>query len=344
MIVRHGVAVRLSVTSLNKEILGMDEFLVYAKILDGQGGARDISEAELSTWQPEQGLLWLHFDYSKPETLSWLEDHSGLDDIAISALVAEDTRPRATSHCGGLLMALRGVNMNPEADPEDMVSIRLFVHEHRIISSRKRQLLSVDDIVRSFKEGEGPETSSEFVAMLCDRLVRRMAGPIDNAEDKVDELEENLLSSARAKLRSELGQVRRQSIALRRYLAPQRDALSWVQSERLPWFGDDQRRHVREVSDRLAQYIETLDSIRERAAVSQEELVNQISEESNNRMYVLSIVSAIFLPLGFATGLLGINVGGIPGADNGDAFAIFIGILVAISGALLVFFRYKKWL
>jgi zinc transporter len=328
----------------NKEILGMDDFLIYAKILDGQGGARDISAAELAEWQPEHGLLWLHFDYSKPGTLAWLEAHSGLDEIAIAALVAEDTRPRATSHAGGLLMALRGVNLNPEANPEDMVSIRLCVSEHRILSSRKRTILSVDDIVRALSEGEGPATSAEFVAILCDRLVRRMAGPIDNAEDKVDELEENLLSSARGKLRSELGQVRRQSIALRRYLAPQREALSWVQSERLAWFGDAQRLQVREASDRLAQYIETLDSIRERAAVSQEELVNQISEESNSRMYVLSIVSAIFLPLGFATGLLGINVGGIPGADNGNAFAIFIGILLAISGALLVFFRYKKWL
>jgi zinc transporter len=322
----------------------MDDFLIFAKLLDGNGGARDVGAEEIAQWQPAQGLLWLHFDYSKASTLQWLQEHSGLDDIAIAALVAEDTRPRATSHAGGLLMALRGVNMNPEADPEDMVSIRLCVDQHRIISSRKRRLLSVDDIVESFAEGEGPQNSADFVAILCDRLVRRMAGPIDTAEDKVDELEEMLLGSARAKLRSELGQVRRQSIALRRYLAPQREALSWVQSERLPWFGDVQRLQVREVSDRLAQYIETLDSIRERAAVSQEELVNQISEESNSRMYVLSIVSAIFLPLGFATGLLGINVGGIPGADNSDAFAIFIGILVGISAALLVFFRYKKWL
>ena len=322
----------------------MDDFLIFAKLLDGNGGARDVSAEEIAQWQPAQGLLWLHFDYSKAGTLQWLQEHSGLDDIAIAALVAEDTRPRATSHAGGLLMALRGVNMNPEADPEDMVSIRLCVDQHRIISSRKRRLLSVDDIVESFAEGEGPQNSADFVAILCDRLVRRMAGPIDTAEDKVDELEEMLLGSARAKLRSALGQVRRQSIALRRYLAPQREALSWVQSERLPWFGDVQRLQVREVSDRLAQYIETLDSIRERAAVSQEELVNQISEESNSRMYVLSIVSAIFLPLGFATGLLGINVGGIPGADNSDAFAIFIGILVGISAALLVFFRYKKWL
>ena len=322
----------------------MDDFLVYGMLLDGKGGARPLSHAEIDVWQPSDGLMWLHLDYSKPGTLAWLEEHSGLDDIAIAAMVAEDTRPRATSHNGSLLMALRGVNLNPEADPEDMVSIRLCVDEHRIISSRKRRLLSVDDIVRSFNEGEGPESSAEFVAVLCDRLVRRMAGPIDNAEDKVDELEESLLTSARAKLRSELGQVRRQSIALRRYLAPQREALSWVQSERLPWFDDAHRLRVREVGDRLAQYIETLDSIRERAAVSQEELVNQISEESNSRMYVLSIVSAIFLPLGFATGLLGINVGGIPGAENHYAFAIFIGILLALAGGLLVFFRYKKWL
>jgi zinc transporter len=335
---------RLSVTSDNNEIPDMDEFLIYAKILDGKGGARDVSQAEVASWQPGDGLLWLHCDYSKPGTKMWLEASSGLDDITIAALVAEDTRPRATSHNGGLLMALRGVNLNPEADPEDMVSIRLFVTEHRIISSRKRRLLSVDGIVRSFVENEGPENSAGFVADLCDRLVRRMAGPIDNAEEKVDELEESLLTSGRAKLRSELGQVRRQSIALRRYLAPQREALNWVQSERLSWFGDAHRLRVREVNDHLAQYIETLDSIRERAAVSQEELVNQIQEESNSRMYVLSIVSAIFLPLGFATGLLGINIGGIPGAENNNAFVIFIGMLLALTFGLLIFFRHKKWL
>jgi zinc transporter len=117
-----------------------------------------------------------------------------------------------------------------------------------------------------------------------------------------------------------------------------------VQSERLSWFGDAHRLRVREVNDHLAQYIETLDSIRERAAVSQEELVNQIQEESNSRMYVLSIVSAIFLPLGFATGLLGINIGGIPGAENNNAFVIFIGMLLALTFGLLIFFRHKKWL
>jgi len=216
----------------------MSQFIIYAYLFDGEGGASVLDEKALSAWTPEQGVLWVHLDYSHPETRPWLQQFSqrsdsALDDISVSALLAEDTRPRAAAHNGGLLMALRGVNMNPNADPEDMVSIRLFADQHHIISSRKRKLLSVDDIISRFSKREGPCNSAEFVALLCDRLVSRMSGPIDEAEDQVDLLEESLLSTARVKLRSQLSDLRRQAIALRRYLAPQREALNWILSERV---------------------------------------------------------------------------------------------------------------
>ena len=328
----------------------MSDSIIYAYIFDGSGGARAITTAEIDAWTPEQGVLWVHVDYSHPDTRGWLstfadrEDSASLDELAVSALLAEETRPRAAAHNGGLLMALRGVNMNPNADPEDMVSIRLFADANHIISSRKRRLLSVDDVVGRFARKEGPCTSAEFIALLCERLVSRMSDPIEEAEDSVDLLEDSLLTTPRARLRNQLSDLRRQAISLRRYLAPQREALNWILSERVAWFDNDARAKVRESGDRLAQYIETLDSVRERAAVTQEELVNQISEESNARMYVLSIVSAIFLPLGFATGLLGINVGGIPGADNQQAFMIFVAMLITIAALMLVYFRYKRWL
>ena len=327
----------------------MNHFIIYAYLFDGDGGAKALNDDDLAAWIPEQGVLWVHLDYSQPETRPWLSNFSersdsALDEICIAALMAEDTRPRAAAHNGGLLMALRGVNMNPNADPEDMVSIRLFADKQHIISSRKRKLLSVDDIIGRFDKREGPCNSAEFVALLCDRLVSRMSGPIDEAEDRVDLLEESLLTTMRGKLRGQLSDLRRQAISLRRYLAPQREALNWILSERVAWFEAEDRARVREAGDRLAQYIETLDSVRERAAVTQEELVNQISEESNARMYILSIVSAIFLPLGFATGLLGINVGGIPGADNDQAFMMFIAMLLGLATLMLIYFRYKRWL
>ena len=142
----------------------MSESIIYAFIFDGRGGARAITREEIDLWKPEQGVLWVHVDYSHSDTRPWLsafasrEDITSLDDLAVAALLAEETRPRAAAHNGGLLMALRGVNMNPNADPEDMVSVRIFADANHIISSRKRRLLSMDDVVGRFARGEGPRS------------------------------------------------------------------------------------------------------------------------------------------------------------------------------------------
>jgi zinc transporter len=90
-------------------------------------------------------------------------------------------------------------------------------------------------------------------------------------------------------------------------MAPQREAIARLQSEKISWLADEDRVRLREVYDRLTRYLEDLDAARERAAVTQEELISRLSEQMDNRMYVLSIVAAIFLPLGFLTGLLGIK-------------------------------------
>ena len=86
------------------------------------------------------------------------------------------------------------------------------------------------------------------------------------------------------------------------------------------------------------------DSARDRAAVSQDELNSRLSEQMNHTMYVLSIVAAVFLPLGLFTGLLGINVGGIPGTEDPWAFLIVCVLLVVIAIGLLVVFRRKRWI
>ena len=131
---------------------------------------------------------------------------------------------------------------------------------------------------------------------------------------------------------------------LRRYLAPQREALMKLQTEKITWLSDNDRLHLRETTDRLIRYTEDLDSVKDRAAVTQEELVNRLSEQMNARMYVLSLVAAVFLPLGFLTGLLGINVGGIPGSENQSAFLVFMIILAIVVVLQMVIFKRKKWL
>jgi len=152
------------------------------------------------------------------------------------------------------------------------------------------------------------------------------------------------LEARSGNLREALGGLRRQAIMLRRYLAPQRDVLSRLQVEQAGWLGQGHRLHLREIADRITRYVEDLDAARERAAVIQEQLTGRLSEQMNRTMYVLSLVAAIFLPLGLLTGLLGINVGGIPGAENHWAFALVTFMLVVIAAGQIWLFRRTKML
>ena len=112
----------------------------------------------------------------------------------------------------------------------------------------------------------------------------------------------------------------------------------------MSWFSDKDKLHLREIVERSARFIEVIDVARDRAAVTQEELDHRLAEHTNKAIYVLSIVAAIFLPLGFITGLLGINVGGMPGSEYKWAFLIVCIILLFIALMLLLIFKRLKWL
>ena len=317
--------------------------LIHAYLLDGTGGARRLELADIESWMPEQGVLWTHFDYTSEDSRQWIRNSAGLEEVVADALLTEETRPRATAIDGGLLVALRAINMNPAAEPDDMVAIRLWIDNERIVSTRERILFSARDIAEQLDAGKGPADAADFLIALADRIVWNINDTVDQCEDLVAELEGQVLEAGSSSLRFDLANLRRQTITLRRYLAPQRDAFAKLISEKIAWLDDDSRMRIREVGDRLIRNIEDLDAVRERAAVTQEELLSRLSDQMNTRMYVLSVVAAIFLPLGFLTGLLGINVGGIPGSENPWAFLIFLLFLAGIITAQMLWFRHKKW-
>jgi zinc transporter len=320
------------------------EGLIHALLLDGRGATRELDWPEVATWMPEQGCLWLHFNYEAASTRAWLEARSGLNDIACNGLLMDETRPRTVTRGDNLLMALRGVNLNPGSDPEDMVSLRLWCDGKRVISTRRRPLLSTNDVLARLQEGNGPRDAAELLVTWIDGIVARMADTVDSFEDDALALEDALLAGDLGSLRHDLAHLRKQTITVRRYLAPQREAFNRLTAETLSWIDDLNRLRLREITDRQIRHIEDIDAVRERAAVAQDELVGRISEQMNERMYVLSLVAALFLPLGFFTGLMGINVGGMPGVENGGAFWVVVLVCVLASVGLLGWFRLRRWL
>jgi len=321
-----------------------DQGLVFAFLLDGHGGAERLSWDDIANWQESQGLLWVHLDYTSTTAQQWLLEKSKIDPIAGQSLLSDETRPRTTLFHQNALLALRGINLNPGENPEDMVSVRGWMEQSRLITTRRRKLLSVFDIADAFEKGEGPQSLGELLVNLLSGLTQRMEMVVENLDERASLAEENVLSEQLHTTRSELSNLRREAIMLRRYFSPQREAMIKLYSEKVVNISERDRMRIREITDQLIRYIEDLDSIRDRASVTQEELVNKLNEQINARMYVLSMVSVIFLPLGFLTGLLGINLGGIPGAEHPLGFTVFLTFIVITAFTQILFFRHKRWL
>ncbi len=313
-------------------------------VIDEKGRGREIDAGEVRQWSPGQGLLWVHLDASDADATRWLTREARLPAIAVETLLAGETRPRSVVSDEGMLAVLRGVNTNPGADPEDMVSIRIWIDQHRIISSRRRRLLSIDDICEALRSGTGPTTPGNFLVMLIERLADRIGGFVDSIDDRMDAAEDEISDGKGPGFRQRLSALRRQIAEVRRFLAPQRDALDRLTRQSGGWLSEAEAHGLRQEADRITRFLEDLDLARERAVVLQEELLSLIAQEQNARMYVLSVVAAIFLPLTFITGLLGMNVGGLPGLESPVGFTWSVVIMTVAGVCLLAFFRWKKWL
>ncbi|HUT40735.1 MAG TPA: zinc transporter ZntB [Gammaproteobacteria bacterium] len=318
--------------------------LICAWILDGEGGGRQVGWDEVGHYRPSgNDWLWLHFDYSSPQVQEWLHAHSGLSDLTVEALSQTETRPRVVPADSGLMVFLRAVNLNPGAEPDDMVSARLWLDERRVITLRHRRLVSVDDLRMALAAGKGPASPGEFLSLFVDGLLDRVDTVVEVIYGHIDDLETADQPTSIPQQRRQLAEMRRQAIALRRFLAPQREALNRLTAEHTQILNEQNRLQLREHFDRLTRIVEDLDAARERAAVAQESLASLMAEQTNQRMFLLSIVAAIFLPLSFATGLLGINVGGIPGTENPLAFTTVVALLLVLGVGLWIYFRSRDW-
>ena len=330
-------------TNTEDQVVSAPGGIICAYHLDGEGAGRQL-DSYIGITEATGGFDWLHLRSDHPSAYNIMQN-LGLDPKIIEALTALETRPRMQLMAGGVLVNLRGVNTNPGSDPEDMVAIRLWFNGNLIVTGRRheRQLLSVEDLRQRIQDGSGPKSPGELVAMLTEFLANRINDVVDSIDHELTQLETELDDHNSRNIQQQLSSIRKQTAAIRRYLAPQREALAELYRSRTH-LSDQDCHSLQYQADRITHYVEDLDLAREKALVLHGELQNRIAEQQNSRMYLLSIVATIFLPLSFLTGVFGMNVGGLPGLENSNAF-IWLGLsMLALAVILLGIMWWKKWL
>jgi len=335
-----------STSNETNDVLGIEPFLF------GFGFAADGSATSL-TWEDvlsgdiaKYARVWLHLNRLSRQAQGWVYRKSRLDKLATQALLQEDTRPRATRHNQGFLINLRGVNLNPGDALEDMLALRMWASDPLLITLRAKPIQATRDVEAMVRSGEAPSSTGGLVAALANALTNRMEPELAAFDEQADGFEDDILDPHVRISRAELAEFRRKVLALRRYIVPQREALSQLVREgrAAAFFSETDVLQLREAVDRVTRLAEDLDAIRERSVVMQEQIMEERSDIMNQRLFVLSILSAVFLPISFVTGLFGVNVGGMPGVDSPLAFGVLVASLIAATSAMLAIFRWRRWI
>lgn len=289
----------------------------------------------------QSGYRWVHLDLNEPMWKDWAKDN--MPDIAAHALWQAETRPRCERMENGLILNLRAVNLNPESSPEDMVSLRIWVTAHAIVTARMRKVWALDAIRQTALAGSAPPTVGRFLAELTHGLVNRIETVSLDLEEQTDAVEENTLQGG--KLSSgELSSLRLAVIKMRRFINPQREAIAALASLENWIIKPDELALLRETSNKTRRIVEELDATRDRLAALQDHTDTERAHALSRNGYILSIVASIFLPLGFLTGLFGVNIAGMPGTDAPLAFWLLTGGSILAGIALFLIFKFSKWL
>ena len=336
---------------------GAEPGLRFALVLDGRGGCRQIDWAAACTWRPADGMIWLHLERDDLVAAQWLNTKAGIDPVVAEALLAEESRPRVEPIDEGLLIILRGVCATApdevqnapleDAPPEiDLVPIHLWVEANRVISLRDKghYITALRDIRRALHVGKGPKHAGDLLAQIGDKLVRDLEPVLDSMDEEVDELDEMIFHGEAGEVRERLKLLRRRSVQLRRYLAPQRDALNRMEHDDAEWLDERDKLRLREVTDKLMRFIEYLDAIRDRTTILHDDLSTVISERIARNSNRLAALAALLLPPSVVAGLFGMNVGGIPGVNDTWAFVVIVFFVTITSIATLWILKRINWL
>ena len=302
----------------------------------GQEG-RAIGSGEALEWTRQsaadkgEGFIWLHFTLTNNASEKWLRENLDLPEAFLEAMHEGSRSTRIEYSDGCLVAVVNDALYDFSFAASDIATMWLSIDRNVLVSARRKPLRSVDRLRAAVNKGERFGTPVELLTHLlhdqCDVLVQSVREAIAT----VDGIEDRLLANRLDTGRVDLGALRRVLVRLRRLLAPEPAALFRLLNHPPEWIArvdlQELRRSTEEFSVVLADAAELL----ERIKLLQEEVAAQVNEQNNRSLFLLTVFTVIALPINIIAGLFGMNVGGIPLAQNETGFWIIVGIVATFT-------------
>lgn len=300
---------------------------------DGLG--QPVDSVQALTWLastlPSDGFVWLHFNLAHASTERWLRENVALSDVFHEALREGSRSTRVELDDDTLVAVVNDVHYDFAFEPSDISTLWLSVSPRLVVSVRLQPLRSIDRLRDAVRRGAALRSTVDLLVHLMHDQGDVLVNIVRGATLRVDEFEDQLLAGRLEKRRADLGSLRRLLVRLQRLLAPEPAALFRLLQKPPVWVCEDDLQDLRQSTEEFNVALRDMAALQERIKLLQEEIAGRVAEQNNKSLFVLTVVTVLALPINIIAGLFGMNVGGVPLAQNPAGFWIVVGIILTFT-------------
>ena len=331
---------------------GDEAGLICGYLFGTDGLAQPLSTADAAEWldagpwPPGTGsapFLWLHFNLAHAAAERWLLRHAGLSDTFFEALHDGLYSTRIERSEQSLIAVINDVHFDFSFDVSDMSTLWISVDRRLVLTARRAPLRSVDRLRTAVNRGEAIRSPADLLERLMRAQADVLVGIVRAVTGRVDEIEDTLLAGRLKHKRARLGEQRRVLVRLQRLLAPEPAALFRLLQNPPGWIAEADLQELRAATEEFSVVLQDMQALQERIKLLQEEIAAGVNEDNNRSLFVLTVVTVLALPINILAGLFGMNVGGVPLAQNERGFWVVVAIVLSFTAiAAWIAFRKKR--
>jgi magnesium transporter len=294
-------------------------------------------------------VTWINIDgIQQTNILEKIGDCYSLHPLVLEDILNTEQRPKAENYADYLYIVMRMLYIDQAANTVSTEQISLVMGRNYVISFQEGIEGDVFNHVRERlrnEKGKARKQGADYlVYSLIDAVVDNYFSVLEILGEKIEILEERLVTSPTAETLHEIHYLKREMIFLRKAVWPLREMISSLQRGESPLIMDATRIYLRDVYDHTIQVIDTIETYRDMVSGMLDIYLSSVSNRLNAVMKVLTIIATIFMPLTFIAGVYGMNFRHMPELEWRYGYGLIWAAMIGIGLSMLAYFRKKKWL
>lgn len=294
-------------------------------------------------------LTWIDFEDPKQSDVTYLQENFDVHPLAIEEFMTPTFRPRATKYSNCLFLTVHIPLFDAEERTTYPGEVDILLTRTHIITGHRTKIYQLDQFFELLQKSLGKrrlymsDTPAHLLYEILKILIESCFPRVDHVSKNIDEIEKRIFAGEERDMVHEISIVKRDILNFRRTLMPQRSILESIVSQPVSVVPAKIKPYFQDLVGTNIRLWNTLESAKETVASLEETNNSLLSDKMNTKMKVLTIFSAILIPMTLYANVLGINTP-IPLGDDSHGFMIHIGVMGLISIFTIVLFKIFKWI